>query len=273
MGTRRVIEMMIQIAALQCPLGHPLTVEDKIFLLRRRPDFVCLPEYYFVPPDCRAAEEAAQRAKENLSTIEKLSIDLDTTIIGGSMVMQGEQGFTNTCAVFSRGRLVGLHHKINLHGNEPRRGMVPGREVNVFEIGGVRVGVLLCADVFETRLVKALEQQNVDVIFVPVTSPHRPEDTLFEKQLRDSTIFVRGAQLAKSYVIKTGGIGTVFGHRIQGRSGIFAPWGILAKTAVEDEDRKRILTVALDIDEIREFKEKMVFSPEESFVTEPPNGP
>ena len=251
---------MIRVAILQCPLGYPLTLEDKLLLLRRRPDFVCLPEYYFVPPDCRTVEEAAAQAQENLAAIEKLSLALDTTVIGGSMVMRGEQGFTNTCAIFSRGRMVGMYHKVNLYGNEPGRGMVPGHLTGVFEIGGVRIGVLICADIFEARLVKALEQQNVDVIFVPVTSPYRPEDTIFEKQLRDSTIFVRGAQLARAYVVKAGGVGAVFGHRVQGRSGVFAPWGILAKTGVQDEDRKRILTMALDIDEMREFKQKMVFT-------------
>ena len=261
--------MVIQVAVLQCSLGQPLTLEDKLFLLRRRPDFVCLPEYFFVPPDCHTAEEAAQHAQENLAVIEKLSTGLDATVIGGSMVMPNEQGFTNTCAIFSRGRLIGLHHKINLYGNEPSRGMVPGRETRVFEIDGARIGVLICADVLEPRLFKALEHQHVDVVFAPVTSPYRPNDTIFEKQLRDSTIFVRGAQLANAYVVKTGAIGAVFGHRVQGRSGVFAPWGILAKTSMEDEDRKRIMTVVLDIDEIREFKEKMVLSAEETEKTMP----
>jgi len=251
--------MIIRVAALQYPLGQEIALEDKLFLIRRRPDFVCLPEYYFVRTDCGGVEEAAHGARGGIETIEKLSVDLATTVIGGSMIIQSKRGYANTTMVFSRGRLIGSYRKINLSRNEPRRGIVPGKKVMVFEVGGVRVGVLICADVLDPKLFKKLKKQQVDVIFVPTASPHRPNDTLFEKQLRDSTIFVRGAQLANAYVIKTGGVGTLFGSRLQGRSAVFAPWGILAKTAVDDENRKRILIAVLDLAEIREFKEKMVF--------------
>lgn len=252
--------MIIKVAALQYPLGQEITLEDKLFLIRRRPDFVCLPEYYFVRKDCGGVEDAASGARANIQTIKKLSVDLATTVVGGSMIAQTKRGYANTTMIFSRGRLIGSYQKINLSGNEPRRGIVSGKRVMVFEVGGVRVGVLICADVLDPQLFKKLKKQQVDVIFVPTASPHRPNDTHFDKQLRDNTIFVHGAQLANAYVIKAGGVGTLFGSRLQGRSAVFAPWGILAKTAVDDENCKRILITILDLTEIREFKEKMVYS-------------
>jgi len=252
--------MIVKVAALQYPLGQDITLEDKLFLFRRRPDFICLPEYYFIESHHRDLDMAADRAAEHEAILEKLSRDLGTTVIGGSMPVRVEGGFANASLIFSRGRKIASCQKINLYGREPARGVVAGKEIKGFDIDGMKIGVLICADVFDPGAFKRLKSQKVELIFVPVTSPYRPDDTMFEKQLRDNTIFVRGAQLANAYVVKTGGVGTLFGHPLQGRSGIFAPWGILAQTAIEDERRKRILIGQLDMDEIREFKEKMVFT-------------
>jgi predicted amidohydrolase len=252
--------MIVNVAVLQYPLGRPITLEDKLLILRHRPDFVCLPEYCFVGPDCQGIEEAARATRENVATIEKLSIDLATTVIGGSIIIKTDGGYANTAMIFSRGRLVWSHQKVNLYGNEQRRGIVPGRKIVTFVIDEVLIGVLICADVLNPLSFKELYNQRADIIFAPTTSPYRPADTSFDKRLRDSEIFVRGAQLANAYVVKAGGVGTLFGHKLQGRSAVFAPWGILAKVKIEDEDRKRVLFAQLDLDEIREFKEKMVFA-------------
>jgi len=252
--------MIVKVAALQYPLGQDITLEDKLFLFRRRPDFICLPEYYFIESHHRDLDTAADRSTEHEAILEKLSRDLETTVIGGSMPVRVDGGFANTSVVFSRGRKIASCQKVNPYGREPERGVIAGKEIKGFEIDGMKVGILICADVFDPNAFKQLKSQKVELIFVPVTSLYRPDDTLFEKQLRDNTIFVRGAQLANAYVVKTGGVGTLFGHPLQGRSGIFAPWGILARTAIEDECRKRILIGQLDLDEIREFKEKMVFT-------------
>jgi predicted amidohydrolase len=250
--------MIIKIAALQYPLGQDITLEDKLFLFRRQPDFICLPEYYFVKPNDTNLAEAADRAEENVAAIEKLSIDLGATVVGGSMPVRVKGSFANISMVYSRGQKIGSCQKVNLFGREFERGVVPGKNVSSLEVGGVTFGVLICADVLKPETFKQLKIQKAEVIFTPMTSPYRPDDTLFEKQLRDNTIFVRGAQLADAFIVKVGGVGTIFGNRLQGRSGVFAPWGILARTAVEDEQRKRILSWQLDLDEIREFKEKMV---------------
>lgn len=260
--------MIVNVAALQYQLGRPIALEDKLFILRRKPDFVCLPEYCFVGPECTGVGESARMAGKNMAMIEKLSIDLATTVIGGSMIVKTQGGYANTAMIFSRGRLVGSHQKVNLYGNEPRRGIVPGREVLTFQIDGVRLGVLICADVLNPLLFKRLYKQRADIIFVPVTSPYRAEETSFDKQLRDNRIFVRGAQLANAYVVKAGGVGTLFGHQLQGRSAVFAPWGVLAKVKIEDENRKRVLVTQLDLEEIREFKEKMVFTASASVMEE-----
>ncbi|GAB4326819.1 MAG: carbon-nitrogen hydrolase family protein [Candidatus Zixiibacteriota bacterium] len=249
--------MMISVAAFQAPLGGGLTLEDKLHLIRQRPDVVCLPEYFFVRPTDQSYDDSVPLLESRLAELKHLSKDLGCTVIGGTMPHPVNGGYGNIATVFNRGTVVGSYQKVNPYGREEQRGIVPGSEYRVFEVDGFRLGILICADVLNSESFSALARLNADVIFVPTVSPRRPSDTIFEKDHRDISIFVAGAQRACAYVVKTCGIGSLFGGDLQGRSGIFAPWGILRRVPPDCEEKKLILNAVLDIDEIREFKRMM----------------
>jgi len=40
--------MLIKVVAFQGEIGKQLTLEEKIYIFKQRPDFVCLPEYYLL---------------------------------------------------------------------------------------------------------------------------------------------------------------------------------------------------------------------------------
>jgi N-carbamoylputrescine amidase len=222
-----------------------------------RPDFVCLPEYFFVGNGDVTYADGAARIPDQQQRLAFLSRDLGCTVIGGTMAHPVDGGYANISSVYSRGENIGRYQKVNPHGREEQRGIIPGRDYRIFEIAGVRVGILICADVLTPDSFASMGRLEADVIFIPTVSPYRPADTLLEKDRRDAEIFVAGAQRARAYVVKTCGVGALFGGRLQGRSGIFAPWGILQRVMPDHEDRKVILTEVLDIDEIREFKRMM----------------
>jgi predicted amidohydrolase len=249
--------MMITVTALQLPLGRGVTLEDKLHLIRHRPDFLCLPEYAYVRSSDRTYADGDALLEERLAALAGLSRELACVVIGGTLPHRINGGYANIATVFNRGDVVGAYQKVNPYGREEQRGIIPGSEFRVFEAEGVRVGVLICADVLSADSFAAMGRLGAEVIFVPTVSPHRDDDTVFEKDRRDASIFVAGAQKARAYVVKTCGVGTLFGHRLQGRSGIFAPWGIMRRVAPDSEDKKLTLTDLLDIDEIREFKRMM----------------
>jgi len=249
--------MVISVAALQYPLGGPIALEDKLHLFRRRPDFICLPEYFSVRPSDRTLHEAERFVPQRQSELARLSRELQCVVIGGSMPHPVNGGYANMAIVFDRGETVGVYRKVNPYGREEERGIIAGTEYKVFVCGGVRVGVLICADVLSPDAFAAMHRLGAEVIFVPTVSPFRETDTLADKDRRDTEIFVAGAQKARAYVVKTCGVGTLFGGRLQGRSGIFAPWGILDRVNPDGENRKMVLTEHLDIEEIREFKRLM----------------
>ncbi|MEW5875466.1 MAG: carbon-nitrogen hydrolase family protein [Candidatus Zixiibacteriota bacterium] len=249
--------MMISVAALQLPIGGAITLEDTLHLWRMRPDFICLPEYFFVGNGDQSYADGASRIQSQHDRLAMLSRDLGCAVIGGTMAHPVDGGYANMSTLYVRGETIGAYQKVNPYGREERRGIVPGTEYRVFEVAGVRVGILICADVLVPESFAAMGRMNADVIFVPTVSPHRPADTIMDKDRRDAEIFVAGAQRARAYVVKTCGVGTLFGGQLQGRSGIFAPWGVLQRVMPDHEDRKVILSEVLDIDEIREFKRMM----------------
>lgn len=249
--------MVISVAALQYPIGRPIGLEDILHLFRLRPDCICLPEYFAVDPDARSHADGVGLIEENLTLLSRLSRDLDCIVIGGTLAHPVDGGYANICTVFDGGEAVGSYQKMNPVGREEERGIIPGTEPRVFERRGIRIGVLICADALVEESFRAMNRLGADVVFIPTVSPLLEADTVFAKDRRDNEIFVAGARRSCAFVVKTCGVGTIFGGRLQGRSGIFAPWGILKRVTPDSENRKLVLTENLDLDEIREFKAMM----------------
>jgi predicted amidohydrolase len=249
--------MVISIAALQYPIGLPVALEDILHLFRRQPDFVCLPEYFAVDPKARSHADGAAMADKNLLFLEELSRELQCVVVGGTIAHPIDGGYGNICTIFDSGAKIGSYQKMNPTGHEEERRIIAGTQPRVFDIRGVKVGVLICADVLATGTFKTMRDLGAEVIFVPTVSPLITDDTVFAKNRRDQEIFVGGARTACAFVVKTCGVGTIFDGHLQGRSGIFAPWGILKQVTPDGESKKLVLTEHLDVDEIREFKELM----------------
>ncbi len=227
---------------------------DKIEkLIGRGVDFICLPEYCFIPLQAASQLEAAKDLKKNLDLLAALSVRLDSVLIGGSLIEEEAGKFYNTCYVFDRGWPVGKYRKVNLYRREAGKGVSTGSRYEVFEIGGIRVGVLICADVLFPESYQKLAEMKPDVIFVPTTSPYRADDTLEAKERRDSDYFLAGAKTTSAYVAKCCAAGVLLGGRLQGRSLIAAPWGILKRVPFEDEDKELVLTAELDFDELKQY--------------------
>lgn len=219
-----------------------------------RPDFLCLPEYCNASRETRHQFDIASRFPQYRLTMVEISRRLQTTVIGGSAVEQVGDRYYNTCIVASRGKELGGYHKIHLFAREQGKGLATGNEYKVFEAGGVRFGVLICADVLYEESFLEMRQLRPKLIFIPTTSPFKPNDTLEQKLARDKEIFQRGAELSQAYVVKVCAVGTLFGGRLQGRSLVAAPWGILWRVSPEDEEKELIQAYELDLDQLRHWQ-------------------
>ncbi|MEW5795149.1 MAG: carbon-nitrogen hydrolase family protein [Candidatus Zixiibacteriota bacterium] len=248
--------MLTKIVAVQARMGKRLSLPDMIHIFKQRPDFVCLPEYWLIDESIGDFHRAALQHHEYMEYLRRLSEELTTCLIGGTVVESEQDRLFNSCPVMRNGVLMASYRKRYPVPGEQAKGIQPGSGNLVFDVDGVRIGIMICGDVLYPETYGEMRRAKVDVIFVPTTSPYRPDDTPAAKQGRDLRYFVDGAASSGAYVVKVCGVGVLFGRRLQGRSSVAAPWGMLACVGYDDEFSERILTVTLDIDEIREFRRK-----------------
>lgn len=249
--------MLIKIVAVQARMGQPLTLDEKIHIFKQQPDFICLPEYYLVDRSITDYSRAALRVHEQLEYYRQLSSEFGACLIGGSVVEPENSRLFNTVHVFDRGEEIGKYRKRHPVERELQNGISPGDRHFVFDHEDARIGILICGDVFHMERFVELGEHRCDIIFIPTTSPFRPDDTVAAKTERDRKYFIEGARASGAYAVKVCSVGEIFGRPLQGRSLIAAPWGIEHRVDFTAEREQRVLAVTLDLQELREFRRKM----------------
>jgi len=227
-----------------------------LLIFKRRPDFILFPEYYNTDSYQSDLAHNVSVSRESFLYCKTLSDRFEAVVIAGTAIETDGRYFYNTSSVFANGQTVDSYRKVNPIANEMSWGIRAGDEPCLIEIAGVRISILICADVLHQENFVRLAVLKPDIVFVPTTSPLRKNETIKEKFSRDNSIFVAGAQIMGSYIVKGCAVGNLWGHELQGRSLIAAPWGILNRISPDEEDRPRILSATLDIDELREFRRK-----------------
>ena len=248
--------MLVKVAAVQTYLGRKLTIEEKLFIFRQRPDFICLPEYCLIDPTALDFSRAALSSFDHMKYLRSLSDELSTFLVGGSIVEGEGDSLYNSTYLYNRGIFFGKYRKLNPVSGEVSKGILPGDRLFIDAFDGIRFAVLICADALNPHLFELLGEQDIDIVFIPTTSQYRPGESANEKHKRDRDIYWHGAEISGAFVVKTCGAGSLFGKPLQGRSLIAAPWGILERVDVFSEAAPAILTAILDIEELREFRAK-----------------
>jgi len=248
--------MLVRISLVQHAVGRPLDLDLKLHLFRQRPDFVCFPEYWGAAAQMTGQADLAQAAEANLAAMARLSSELCCVVVGGTVVRCGGSGLLNVAPVFDSGHQIGAYAKTRPTDRERSHGIVAGSDYPTWMLGGLRVGIAICADCLDGTAFEIYGGQGIDLLFVPNASPYREGESPETKFERDETIFVAGAKRSGAYVIKTCGVGTLFGGRLQGRTLVAAPWGILHRVPPDQESRAQVITVNLSIDELREFRNR-----------------
>jgi len=262
--------MLVKVIAVQARMGQELPLEQKIHIFKHRPDFVCLPEYWRLDSESGDYHRAALSFADHLNYLARLSDELSTCLIGGTVVEPSHDRLLNTCIVFDRGREIGRYRKRRPVPGEASRGISAGDRTLVFDLDGVRAAIMVCGDVFYPELYDELAREGVDLIFIPTTSPLRVSDTISMKQERDRRYFTAGALQVGAYVCKVCGVGAIFGKPLQGRSLITAPWGMIARVDYRREAEEQLLAAVLDIGEVREFRRKLrLIAPEQDINLHP----
>ncbi|MCX8153372.1 MAG: carbon-nitrogen hydrolase family protein [Candidatus Bathyarchaeota archaeon] len=215
---------------------------------RQKPAFIALPEYFSVPNNMEefiSAEKISRETyAETLNFLEKTSRDLQGIyFLGGTVLEEAEGKFYNTSTLWLNGTLVGKYRKINPITIEVKAGVSRGDKPTVYNTDHCKVGMLICADMFDSATVKAVVDLGAELVFLPVaamgTHPHVKGHPLTEKLATENGIYV-----AK--------VGNVSSNARVGRSAFITPWGIAqeATDAVKDS----VMTIDFDMQKLREYR-------------------
>lgn len=236
----------VRVAVWQLAAGRMPAPAERKRLREIAPDVVVLPEYFAV--DGVPPPRTSVQFDRNIDWLRALAVELNGVVVGGSIMEKEGKDFFNTCFVFDRRMHVGFYRKANPTARELGAGIAPGPGPRILRGGGLSIGVLVCADVLAPGAFEAM--RGADIVAVPTSSPHLPEDTLEAKARRDQEIFVAGARASGAYVVKSCATGSLAGHRLQGRSLVAAPWGVLDRVPPEGEDSEALLVVDLSLGEL-----------------------
>lgn len=217
----------------------------------QKPAFIALPEYFSVPgcmEDFASAENIFKETHgETTKFLSRASKGIpDIYLLGGTFLEEEDGKFYNTSTVWKNGELIGKYKKKNPVMAEDKAGVARGTEAVAIETAHCKVGLIICADMFDPDLVKQVVKLGSEVLYLPVaamgTHPSVKGHPLTEKVAADNGVFV----------IK---VGNVCSNAKGGRSAVIAPWGILEEVTDAQEDS--VVTVDLDMQRLREYRKKL----------------
>jgi omega-amidase len=218
---------------------------------KEKPSIIALPEYFTVPgcmgdfTDARKISEATY--KKTTSFLQNISKQIgEIYLLGGSVLEEDSGKYYNTTTLWKNGLLLAKYKKINPIQAEIRAGVARGNQPVTVSTDVGKIGLLVCADSFDPGLVKQVAELGAEIVSLPVaamgTHPIVKGHPLTEKIARDYGLFL----------LK---VGNVCSSMRGGRSAIIAPWGLLGEVSDAPEDS--ILTAALDMPRLKEYRKKI----------------
>ncbi len=166
----------------------------------------------------------------------------------------------NAAAIVAGGQVVGHYRKICLPNYavfDEKRYFTPGQRTGILDLGGVRVGVNICEDIWEPcgpTVVAAWEGEASLVINLSMSPYHvgkgRQRETMLAQRARDAGVYV-------CYVNGVGGQDELV---FDGQSLVFGPDGELLARARQFEEQ--LLVVDLDVESVVPKASEVPGSPE-----------
>jgi predicted amidohydrolase len=217
----------------------------------QKPAFIALPEYFSVPNNMEQFTSAEKISKETYNAtimfLAEISKEFPNIYVLGGTVLEEDHGvFYNTSTLWRNGALIGKYRKRNPISAELKAGVSRGDKPAVFTTDYCKVGMLVCADMFDPPTIKAVVDLGAELVFLPVaamgTHPHVTGHPLTEKLATENGI----------YVVK---VGNVSSSARGGRSAFITPWGI--EQEVSDAVADSVITTDFDMQKLRKYRKAL----------------
>lgn len=195
-------------------------------------DVVVLPELWntgFFPADVK--DLACHEGEPDLEILQELAKKFRVNIIGGSIANIENGQLVNTAYAIGReGQVLSKYNKVHLFSPSGEDNVfTKGNELSVFEIDGVKAGLIICYDVRFLELIRTLALKDIKVLFIPAQWPH--------PRLEHWKTLVRARAIENQmFVAAVNGVGVSDNKaKFCGHSALVDPWGEYIVVAGEEE--------------------------------------
>ncbi len=216
---------------------------------KENPDTIALPETWstgFFPKE-NIKEFCDQNGNRTKRLFSKLSKELNVNIIAGSVINEKQDGIYNTSYIFNKqGECIAEYDKTHLFSYMGEdQYFEKGSGITVFELDGIKCGIVICYDIRFVELVRTLALQEIKILFVvaqwPMLRIHHWQ-ILNEARAIENQIFV-------ACVNSCGRAGeTIYG----GNSALIDPWGEVILRASNQEE---IITGNLELSIVEKIRD------------------
>jgi predicted amidohydrolase len=165
----------------------------------QKPAFIALPEYFSVPNNMEQFNSAEKISKETYNEtmrfLAEISKELSSIyVLGGTVLEEASGKFYNTSTLWRNGSLIGKYRKRNPISAELKAGVSRGDQPAAFTTEHCKVGMLVCADMFDPPTIKAVVDLGAELVFLPVaamgTHPHVKGHPLSEKLATENGVYL-----------------------------------------------------------------------------------
>ncbi len=242
--------------------GDPPANKEKVAdwlnstMKEERPDTVVLPEMWTTGYTLPNLESVAEKNGEPITGfLQKMAYLHDVNIIGGSFANKKDDRFYNTSIIIDRnGEVVYRYDKIHLVPmlDEPAY-LTGGKDkVKVFELDGVKAGIIICFDLRFPELTRSLALNGAKIVYVVAEWPTA------RKNHWKSLLIARAIE-NQIYIVACNRVGEYDGVDFAGNSMVIDPWGNCLKTGSDAGVETVVET--LDISTVAKFRKDVpIFS-------------
>jgi predicted amidohydrolase len=217
----------------------PAGVERACALLERHrdSDLLVLPELFLGGYQLERIDELAIRLDgPELAAIGRAAARHGTALVVGAFEAVDGGVANSALCVGATGELAGTYRKVHLFGAESDA-FVPGDEIVLIELAGVRCGVMICFDVEFPEMARTLAARGAECL-VTISANMTP----FE---RDHDVFVHARAMESGAPhIYANRVGCDIGERFVGNSMVVSAEG---ETLVRAGERPIVLELDLDV--------------------------
>ncbi|CAE7940033.1 unnamed protein product, partial [Symbiodinium sp. KB8] len=112
-------------------------------------------------------------------TVQEMSTFYNVSVVYSFMELGDDGKYYDTAALVHPSGLLGSHRKTTLSGDWEVSTFTQGTELKVFDVDGVRVGLMICAEISYPEVARSLAMQRAQLLAIPTGMAAPPEGNYY----------------------------------------------------------------------------------------------